>query len=157
MKLTAGVTLLSLAIAGQACAGELTCEETLQRVDTFGEMRWSDPAPAFVGAKVDFDCMSDCSFIDLQGVEYEYLDDVLMDKQLRAGTGTPWPWGLDASDGPAEVRAKLAKLLPNEGSMSVREGGPTYNLDIPGCGAWIEVTFGAEGRGIKAVSLNAQP
>jgi len=157
MRLVAGALLCTLAVAGHARAGDLTCEEALRRVDTFGEMRWFDPAPALVGSKVDFDCMSDCSFTDLQGVEYEYLNNLLTDKQLRAGTGTPWPWGLDASDGPAEVRAKLAKLLPKEGSMSVREGGPTYNLDIPGCGAWIEVTFGAEGRGIKAVSLNAQP
>lgn len=147
---------LGLVLSGRAEAGEMTCLEALSRVDTFGELRWPDPPPALSGQTVDFDWGSECDFIDLQGVRYEYLDGRLTDKALPAGTRTPWPWGLQASDGPTEVKAKLARLLPNEGAMNIREGGPTYNLDIADCMAWIEVTFEGE-RGIKAVSLNAQP
>jgi hypothetical protein len=149
-------TIVGLALAGPALAVEPTCKAAMAKVDTFGLQGWFNAYPPMHGRAMDMDCASECDFTDQTGVHYQYLDGQLTDKMLAAGTATPWPWGLDETDGPGEVKAKLARLLPGEGSMSVREGGPTYNLDIPGCDAWIEVTFAGE-RGIKAVSLNAQP
>ncbi len=129
MKLWLAAFAVGLAVAGQVQAATLSCNEALARVDTFGRLRWKDPVK---------------------------VPPTWADKELKAGTATPWPWGLEADDGPADVKAKLLRLLPNEGSMSGREGGLTYNLDIADCMVWIEVTFQGE-RGIKAVSLNAQP
>jgi hypothetical protein len=148
--------MIGLALAGQAQAAGLSCDEALARVDTFGRLRWKDPVKTPPAWAVEVECQFECYFADPEGTRYALGDGFMMDKELVAGTGTPWPWGLDSHDGPAEAKAKLARLLPNEGSMNVREGGPTYNLDIADCMVWIEVTFEGE-RGIKAVSLNAQP
>ena len=157
MKPWLAAATVGLALAGQAQAADLSCDEALARVDTFGRLRWKDPVKAIPKWAVKVDCESECVFFDPEGTRYEFIArDYMGDKELTAGTGTPWPWGLKADDGPAEVKAKLARLLPNEGGMNVREGGPTYNLDIADCMVWIEVTFEGE-RGIKAVSLNAQP
>lgn len=156
MKLWLAAFAVGLAVAGQVQAATLSCDEALARVDTFGRLRWKDPvkAPPTWAAKVD--CAYDCVFSDPEGTRYELIDHYMTDKELMAGTATPWPWGLEADDGPADVKAKLLRLLPNEGSISGREGGLTYNLDIADCMVWIEVTFQGERR-IKAVSLNAQP
>lgn len=156
MRRLLAVTAFGLAIAGPAWAEDQVCAEAMARVDTFGTVRWLDPYPLLRLRTMDRDCDDLCVFEDGDGVRYEILDTQITDKMPPAGTSTPWPWGLEASDGPEEVKAKLARLLPNEGGMNIRDGGPTYNLDVPGCGAWIEVTFAGE-RGIKAVSLNAQP
>lgn len=147
--------LLAAVLAVSATsANAMNCDEALSRVDTFGRLRWKDPVKTVPDWAVDFSYVDRRAFSDPEGVRYEVDQDYMLDKEL---TGAKvWPWGLKAGDGPAEVKAKLARLLPNEGSMSVREGGPTYNLAIADCMAWIEVTFEGE-RGIKAVSLNAQP
>jgi hypothetical protein len=149
---------MATAMAGQAQAAELSCDEAMTRVDTFGRLHWSDrvwasPAWAVV---LDEGCGLECGFADPEEVRYVIDQGALLDKELRVGTATRLPWGLKRSDGPKEAAIALAKLIPGEGGMNVREGGPTYNLDIPGCDTWIEVTFDGD-RGIKAVSLNSQP
>lgn len=147
---------VALAFAGSAQAAELSCDEALSRVDTFGRLRWKDPVKTPPAWAIKVECQFECYFAEPEGTRYALGDGFMMDKELPAGTATPWPWGLKASDGPAEVKAKLALLLPgNPLAASPHEAG-VYFLNIADCMAWIEVTFEGE-RGIKAVSLNAQP
>ncbi|RYF90352.1 MAG: hypothetical protein EON95_17125 [Caulobacteraceae bacterium] len=105
---------------------------------------------------VTVNCKADCEFSEPEGTRYALGDGGLLDKELKAGTATPWPWGLDSKDGPAEAKAKLSRLLPGK-SLAVSPDDPaTWFVVIPPCMTWIEVSFEGE-RGIRAVSLNAQP
>ncbi|MDB5471065.1 MAG: hypothetical protein JWR84_2625 [Caulobacter sp.] len=158
MKYGVAALAVSLLLAGQAGAADLSCDEAMARVDTFGRLPFSAKVetPPDWAIYVDGNCADECGFAEPEGASYWANSGYLLDKELWTGTDTPWPWGLKSDDGPKEVAAVLARLLPYEGRMTDRKGGPTYNLDILGCDVWIEVTFEGE-RGIKAVSLNSQP
>lgn len=141
------------AIASSASA--MTCEEALSRVDTFGRLRWKDPVSAPPAWAVEVDCAADCEFSDPEGTRYALGDGFMLDKEIKAGAGTHWPWGLESGDGPGEAKVKLARLLP--GALAKSPDDPSvYYLNIEACMAWLEIAFDGE-RGIKAVSLNAQP
>ncbi len=156
MKLWLTAMAVALAFVGSAQAAELSCDEALSRVDTFGRLRWKDPVKAPPAWAVEVECQFECYFAEPEGTHYALGDGFIMDKELPAGTATAWPWGLAANDGPAEAKAKLARLLPGP-PLAVAPDEPTvYFLNIADCMVWIEVTFEGE-RGIKAVSLNAQP
>ncbi|MDO9337853.1 MAG: hypothetical protein Q7T61_15770 [Caulobacter sp.] len=156
MRTLLATAFAALAFGGAVQAEDLSCNEILARVDTFGRLRWKDPIKAPPAWAVTVNCKADCEFSEPEGTRYALGDGGLLDKELKAGTATPWPWGLDSKDGPAEAKAKLSRLLPGK-SLAVSPDDPaTWFVVIPPCMTWIEVSFEGE-RGIRAVSLNAQP
>jgi hypothetical protein len=154
MKLWLSAAVIGLVLAGQAQAADLSCDEALSRVDTFGRLRWKDRVKTVPAWAVDVSCPDECAYADPEGVRYGFHGEYMLDKEL---TGAKvWPWGLKANDGPAEVKAKLARLLPGDPLAAAPHEAGVYFLNIADCMVWIEVAFDGE-RGIKAVSLNAQP
>jgi hypothetical protein len=148
-------------VATSATAMGPGCVRAMANVDTFGEVRWLDGVRTIPAGSSEVRCEPDnpraCRFHDRLGVAYETLDGTIVDKELGVGPASPLPWGLRRDDPPAVVRGKLSMLSAGLAHDGVREGYRTVELRLPQCDdVWVEVRFDP-GRGVRSISLNAQP